>query len=130
MGEHTLHCAFKDTVCHTCQKKGHIAKKCRGAKDKQKEVWRKTKPRMNTHDLHEQKREEQCSFNMFNLTDLSKPWAEPTYATLQVNGKELEMEVDTGASASVISQATYHRLCCSGGAPVLKEYYKTETVYG
>lgn len=80
---------------------------------------------MNTHHLHEQEPKEQCSFNMFNLTDLSEPRAEPIYATLQVNRKKMEMEVDTGASASM----TYYRLCCSGGAPVLKEYYKTETVY-
>lgn len=29
-------CGFIDSVCHNCKKKGHIAKKCRGAKNKRK----------------------------------------------------------------------------------------------
>ncbi|XP_035806354.2 uncharacterized protein K02A2.6-like [Amphiprion ocellaris] len=111
-------CGFKDTVCHNCKKKGHIAKKCRGrAKDKQKKEW-KMKPKWDSHHLQSEAPEEECAFNMFNLKE---PRAEPICATLQVNGKELQMEVDTGASASVISQATYHRLWRSGGAPALKE---------
>ncbi|XP_039862929.1 uncharacterized protein LOC120718450 [Simochromis diagramma] len=64
--------------------------------------------------------EDECVFNMFNLVGFNKCCAEPIYATIQVNGKELQMEVDTGASASVISQATYHSLWHSGGAPALQ----------
>ena len=114
-------CGFKDAVCHNCKKKGHIAKKSRAAKNKQRKEWGKTKPRMNTHHLQSEDTEEQVSFNMFNLFDLSKPRAEPITATLQMNRKELEMEVDTGASASVISQATYLNLWCSEEASALKE---------
>lgn len=51
---------------------------------------------MNTHHLQSEEAEEQVSFNMFNLIDLSEPRAEPITATLQINGKELEMEVHTG----------------------------------
>ncbi|KAJ8351939.1 hypothetical protein SKAU_G00234150 [Synaphobranchus kaupii] len=110
-------CGFKDAVCHNCQKKGHIAKKCRGAKNKQKKEWGKSKPKMSTHHLQGEEPEEPCSFNMFNLRE---PRAEPIHATLQINGKDLKMEVGTGASVSVISQDTYSKLWCSGGAPALK----------
>lgn len=76
----------------------HIPKK---NKTKQRKEWGKSKHKMNTHHLQIEAAEDQVSFNMFNLIDLSEPRAEPINATLQINGKELEMEVDTGASASV-----------------------------
>ncbi|CAL8284617.1 unnamed protein product [Boreogadus saida] len=57
---------------------------------------------------------------MFNI-DLSEPRADPICATLQINGKQLTMEVDTGASVSVMSQTTYSRLWCSGKAPALRK---------
>ena len=44
-------CGFKDSFCHNCQKKGHIAKKCRGAKNKQKKEWGKVKPKMGLGDM-------------------------------------------------------------------------------
>lgn len=111
-------CGFKDAVCHNCQKRGHIAKKCRGAKNKQTKGWGKA-PKPNTHHLQSEDFEEQCSFNMFNIR--GQPRAQPIYATVKVNGKELNMEVDTGASASVISQTTFNRLWSSGGAPAMEE---------
>ncbi|CAI5657334.1 unnamed protein product [Oreochromis niloticus] len=113
-------CVFKDSTCHNCKKKGRLAKKCRGTKEKSKKD-RKTKHKLNTHHLQSMAPEEDdCVFNMFNLVGFDKCRAEPIYATIQVNGKELQMEVDTGASASVISQATYHSLWHSGGAPALQ----------
>ena len=63
--------------------------------------------------------EKQCSFNMFNV--IGQPRAEPIYTTLKVNGHELTMEVDTGASVSVISQVPVHKLWSSEGAPALIE---------
>jgi len=113
-------CGFKDAACHNCQKKGHIAKKCRGSKKPWKKEWEESKPQMKTHHVQSEEPEEQCSFNMFNM-DLSEPRADPICATLQLNGKQLTMEVDTGASVSVISQATYSRLWCSEKGPALRK---------
>ncbi|KAL3974523.1 interleukin 1 receptor-like 1 [Sarotherodon galilaeus] len=98
-------CVFKESTCHNCKKKGYLGKKCRSTKEKPKKEW-KTKPKLNTHHLQSiAPEEDEC----------------PIYATIQVNGKELQMEVDTGASASVISQATYHSLWHSVGAPAHQE---------
>ncbi|XP_028304146.1 uncharacterized protein K02A2.6-like [Gouania willdenowi] len=114
-------CGFKDAVCHNCKKKGHIAKKCRGPKKPWKKEWGKSNHKMKTHHLQSEGPEEQCSYNMFNMIVLSEPRADPICATLQLNGTELEMEVDTGASVSVISQATYSKLWCPGKAPALRK---------
>ncbi len=44
---------------------------------------------------------------MFNLSETR---SDPLYATIQVNGASLKMEIDTGASASIISEETYGKL--------------------
>ena len=40
---------------------------------------------------------------------------------VKVNNVDLKMELDTGASVSIISEATYNRLWPQGQAPVLQE---------
>ncbi|XP_036002862.1 uncharacterized protein K02A2.6-like [Fundulus heteroclitus] len=115
-------CGFKDSVCHNCQKRGHVAKVCRG-KNKKKTDWG-GKQNMSTHHLQEEEEpqeEEESSYNMFNLHAISQPRAEPIYATVKVNGADLKMEVDTGASVSVLSKNTYHQLWQATKAPVLKK---------
>lgn len=114
-------CGLKDSVCHNCQKRGHIAKVCRG-KNKQKKEWGE-KPGKATHHLQEEEepQEEECSFNMFNVHAISQPRADPIYATLKVNGADLKMEVDTGASVSVLSENAYHQLWKATKAPALKK---------
>lgn len=57
---------------------------------------------------------------MFNHVNLSEPRAEPMVVTMQLNGKTLDMEVDTGASASVISEGTYKELWIAEEAPLLQ----------
>lgn len=74
---------------------------------------------MSTHHLQSEESGEQCSFNMFNV--IGQPLSKPIYTALQINSNEVKMEVDTGASVSVISQGTFHKLWRSEGAPELKE---------
>ncbi|XP_062374782.1 uncharacterized protein K02A2.6-like [Sardina pilchardus] len=116
-------CGFKDSVCHNCQKKGHIAKMCRGTKNKQRKNWGTSKPNRSAHRLQgdEPEEEEESSFDMFNLHVISQSRAEPIYVALKVNGTDLKMEVDTGASVSVISQHSYHNLWRATEAPALKK---------
>ena len=45
----------------------------------------------------------------------------PLRSTLEVNGKELSMEVDTGAALSIISEATYKKLRESDTPPELHQ---------
>lgn len=74
---------------------------------------------MSTLHLQSEEAEEQCSFNMFAV--IGQPRAEPICTVLKVNNIELKMEVDTGASVSLISQGTFRKLCTEGGAPDLQE---------
>ena len=59
------------------------------------------------------------SDSMFKVTT-GKTRATPLIVSVKVNNKDLQMEVDTGASASVISEETYGRLWKREDAPPLR----------
>lgn len=101
-------CKFKDAVCHGCKKKGHLEKKCRGVKNKNTEKWKGKQNQAHTHHVEETSEEAMCSFDMFAMdTDEEPPM--PYYATVTVHGKDVKFEIDSGATASVISEETYRR---------------------
>ncbi|KAK0146573.1 hypothetical protein N1851_014112 [Merluccius polli] len=111
-------CTFIEAVCHNCNKKGHLAKKCIGAKSK--------KQGRGTHSsgivshlaqcLQSTEQEEECSYS---LQQVAEPRTEPIYTLVEVNRKAVKTEVDTGASASVISEQTYKEMWDGKQAPAL-----------
>ena len=126
-GKHAaVNCRFKETECHYCHKKGHLAKICR-AKSRQ------STPRPN------RSRPDRKSTNRSTLQVSEEGGADPTYSmyplrgesnktdpikvSVQVCGASLDMEVDTEASCSIISEATYSQLWLADQAPPL---YPTE----
>ncbi len=113
-GHYASACKFKETVCHTCAKKGHLAKKCRGSKSKLKNTKDGRKTHAKTHHTGEAE-QEKTSYSMFNLSETS---SDPLYATVQVNGASLKMEIDTGASASSV-----RRLMGSYGLMIGLQHY-------
>ena len=55
---------------------------------------------------------------MYNVTAKK---AKPITVIVKMNGKEVQMEVDTGASMSIISDSTYHTLQMTPTNTVLQE---------
>ena len=55
---------------------------------------------------------------MYNFSGVS---VKPLKVTVRVNNADLDMEVDTGASVSVISEDTYNRLWPEKQQPSLQE---------
>ena len=94
-------CRHKETICHHCGIKGHIRRVChkrsRGGSQRPQNT-------MPVTALPEE--EEQKEFTMFPLRNKTY---QPIYITLVVNNSPLRMEVDTGATLLVISEATYHQ---------------------
>ncbi|KAF4090749.1 hypothetical protein AMELA_G00055870, partial [Ameiurus melas] len=123
-------CKFKETVCHTCRKKGHLAKKCRSAKNKAKnETWKARQAQAHTHHVKEDDGEAACAFNMFTVdTDEGPP--RPYYATVTVEGQDIKFEVDSGATASVISEETYRRTWGHKPPPIKPLNLKLRTYTG
>jgi predicted aspartyl protease len=108
-------CRFKTETCHKCGKMGHIAKVCRSSKtissekgrQKPGKNFRKKKgrgPEMNKVEQTES--DEELEYNLFSLKDKTPPYSE----NLNVNGMDVNMEIDTGASFSVINEKTFQEI--------------------
>ncbi|CAC5397747.1 unnamed protein product [Mytilus coruscus] len=108
-------CKWKDAKCYVCDKKGHLAKKCRNkrkqnAKEKPKfkqqtqqgKVYPKQRP-TKTHFVEEDSDDMEDTYTMYQLEGTKR---KPYLVSVKLNNTEINMEIDTGASVSVISQET------------------------
>ena len=100
-GHQPQNCRFREAQCHNCGKTGHIAVACRNKTRSQK-----TQSTMQKHvelDSDDDEEEELSQLNNLKERDIqllsSKPLME-----VRINGQRVEMEIDTGAAVSVISQ--------------------------
>ncbi len=98
---HQSKCGFCTSVCHYCGKRGHVAKVCRSRLNGLPPI--KGKPQ-STHLVSEV---EPDAYTLFAITSSNSA---PIYATVKINETELTLQVDTGASHSLISEATYSDL--------------------
>ena len=101
-GKHSpAHCPFKNAECHYCKKIGHIARMCR-----QKGRGSGSGSEGKTHHVDEKETPLQDSgeYLIFHVTSGQTA---PLYATVNVNGRPISMEIDTGASVSIASRETF-----------------------
>lgn len=96
---HPSRCTFLDYECHYCKKKGHLAKVCRKKARKEK-----GQPEQANVVVDEDSADHGEEYPMFHISSGS---SKPLHVTVTVNGKQLTMEVDTGASVSIINQETF-----------------------
>ncbi len=104
-------CRFRDADCRRCGKRGHIARVCRSKPKEQhspgRETARPTDRRTNVLEDVEEEPENQDTVYPASLFCLSGRTTDPLRETVQINQVDVSMEVDTGASLSVISEETY-----------------------
>lgn len=123
-GDHLRqNCKFKDAECHFCNRKGHISSVCRSRMGKSESV-REVRPqdtgnskfkfngykgKNSTHSLEVVEEPTSAdSANNYSLYAMTGGKSEPpVQVTIQIAGKPLVMEVDTGASRTLISESTY-----------------------
>ena len=112
-------CSYKDVECYKCKKKGHLARACRSTFKARKPTPQHLRPNssQSMHQLTQEDTVEDTTHLMFNL---SGNRVKPLVASLTVEGAELRMEVDTGASLSLISEATYRKLWPKDKAPQME----------
>ena len=107
-------CKFKSATCHKCGKPGHIAPVCRSKPlthdpRPQGPPTKKTgKPKGGTKWVGTDSTDTDDPLAMFTLNGPSPQ--PPIVVTMEVWGKSVAMEVDTGATVSVISEEAYQAL--------------------
>ena len=92
-------CPFKSAECHLCKKVGHIKKMCFKAKNKEKGA-------SNVNFSCEEKNSNEYDF-VFNV---KKENVKPIVVHVLMNKVKVPMELDTGASCSLISKNTYEQI--------------------
>ena len=127
-------CRFKNTECHHCGKTGHLAKVCRSkqrgfrSRTKAKKGQTQQTHRVDAADTGEDESSDTpYSEPMFNVS--GRELAPPIVVTVDINNAKLEMEVDTGASASIISNQTYTQLWPEPQRPRLQQSTKKLRTY-
>ena len=90
-------CRFKESTCNQCHRKGHIRAACRSGGQKKK-------PQHRYQRVHALNHEENDDLEIYSVYSHGNDsiWIKPC-----VNGNVIPMELDTGSSVSVISEADY-----------------------
>ena len=124
-GKHmTSVCRFKEVQCHSCGKKGHISKACRSKKhtDATSHLQKKSQTlTMSVQSGNPESPESDTDDESYNLFSIGGQSATPIEVNVTINKKPLIMELDTGASYSLISEQTYQSIWPEKDGPGLKE---------
>lgn len=101
-GHSPNNCAFKECICHHCKKKGHIRKACR----LRNPTGVKTIKEVTEEPLGMTSADVDSEYTLFALTTQHR---KPIAVDVMVDGCPIQMEVDTGASRSIISEDSFQR---------------------
>ena len=106
-------CKFRESVCHKFKKKGNLGRVC-GSKSTPQPPFRGTKPkRPNSHTVQqvdESDIDSDDSIQPILTVNQRQGGLPPIKVLVEVDGCSIPMEVDTGASVSIMSEIMYHKL--------------------
>ncbi|KAL3188351.1 hypothetical protein MRX96_023018, partial [Rhipicephalus microplus] len=115
-------CRFRDAQCRGCGKTGHIAKVCRSQRKRDRRAIFETNGRTDNSRTTPRASTSYCD----NLTetaihDVPQPGTKKIHVAVEIEGVECEMEVDSGSTFSLISEATARQIFPNGCIPKLKQ---------
>ena len=110
-GHEAAVCRFKTAKCHKCKKKGHIAKACKSEGQRPVQSGQQpvqsgqTKHKRGSNGMHQITSGEVA--DIVHIHTISESLPKSYIANMKVNGVPLEMEIDTRAAVSIVSEATW-----------------------
>ena len=109
-------CWFKNATCNLCGKTGHIEPVCKSSNQPQSEMFRSDHDRKwrsgngrnvtsqsKTHHLQEGGSDEQC-YTMYTIDSCYAPKEDRIIESFTIQDQVIDLELDTGASVSVIKE--------------------------
>ena len=116
VGHFASQCSFKNAKCHKCGKIGHIKKACRDKQDTggrptdttRQQTKKATGGKKAVRTVHSEDLSVEYPLHQLTQDSGSKPLG-PLDLNVEVQGKTLPMELDTGAAMSLISEGTYQK---------------------
>ena len=118
-------CRFRDYECHYCNKKGHLIAVCHKKKAKEKGDAGSSKDQAQANVVEDE--EESEDYSLFKVTGNTS--SKPLLADISINGVSVEVEIDTGASVSLMGEDTY-RLVQDPEKPLQHSTAKLHTYTG
>ncbi|XP_060545570.1 uncharacterized protein K02A2.6-like [Pantherophis guttatus] len=111
-GSHSRqNCKFRDTICRSCEKRGRIARVCRSKAHQsykprgqpfQSEPAPHRRPNRDGGNRKGAKFEDAGAYTI-RITETCTSPGEKTYTTVEIEGRECQMEIDTGSPISIMS---------------------------
>ena len=103
-------CTFQKAKCHKCGKVGHIAKVCRSRAKPQKSTAAKAPQQQHSLQLDELSSDSESECPEYGMHNVTVGHSDPIVATIEINNSNLQMEIDTGASRSIVGENTFKQL--------------------
>ena len=115
-------CRHIQTECRSCKKRGHLARVCRSAKSTPNKT---TNYITNTDSTAEAVVGEATSGSdsdseSYDMFTLSSDGTSPFRVDVLLNGVPVQMELDTGASLTIINETTYNQVQQQSSVPQLQ----------
>ena len=106
-------CYYKEAVCSHCKKKGHLAKACRN-RTSTKLPTATTKKRQsqstNFLDSTQDDVKEPSEYALFTVNTCRGSASNLFTLEVLINNQPVDMQIDTGAAVSIMSEATYKQI--------------------
>ena len=118
-------CQCKDYQCHYCGKTGHLQKVCHKKKNGHRKTQQQRLQKGQQHDLETKtftvaSDDGEPETEVLTMYPVKMTSVKPIWVSVVINGQSLDMELDTGASVSLICESTYFKLWNSNSRPTLK----------